>query len=225
MHGMLAGLPAQLVYVAADLPDGAILNIDRSLAYNIAIQLFNVALLTAFLTFLLYKPVRKYLADRKRRIRDEIDGARRHTEEALSLKAKYERMIAEIEAEREEILRQTHKNAVEKSDQLLFEARREAEAIFHRAKADLDLERESISEEMKRQMIEIAHVMAGRIIQVSIDRETQDRLIMQALDEWDSAEGEGEAGPSHSGSGARHPRHGKAPGKDGPGRGAGGRNA
>ena len=209
-----SGLAPLMFGAAADLPDGSILSIDRSLAYNTAIQLFNVAVLTAILTFLLYKPVKRYLADRKKRIRNEIEDARRCTDEAQSLKEKYERMIAKIEAEREEILLQTHKNAVEKSDQLLFEARREAEAIFHRVKSELDLEREILSDEIKRQIIEIAHVMAGRFIQVSIDRETQDRLIEQALDEWDSAEGEGEAGPSRSGAAGRRPggSRGSAPG-------------
>ncbi|HHY51716.1 MAG TPA: ATP synthase F0 subunit B, partial [Clostridiales bacterium] len=41
--------------------------------------------------------------------------------------------------------------------------------------------------EMKRQIIEIATLMAERFVQLSIDRETQDRLIAEALAEWEES--------------------------------------
>lgn len=171
---------------AAELPDGAILSLDKELIYKIIIQLVNVSILIAVLVFILYKPVKKYLANRARKIRDELENSKRIREEALELREKYEGMIAGIEAEREEILRQTHRKAVEKSDQLLFEARREVEVIHNRAKSELEAERENMSGEIKRQIIEIAHIMAGRFVRLSIDRDTQDRLIEQALADWDS---------------------------------------
>jgi len=174
---------------AADLPEGTILNLDKNLLYNILIQLFNVSILIVVLIFLLFKPVSNFLANRKQGIQDEIADARRIREEAGQLKEKYEKMIEAIEEEREEILRETRKKAVEKSDQLLFEARREVEVIHDRAKTELEAERENLSDEMKRQIVEIAHMMAGRFVQLSIDGATQDRLIEQALDEWDSSGG------------------------------------
>ena len=183
---------AVLLLAAASLPEGKILNLDKGLINVIYIQLFNVAVLIALLTFLLYKPVRKFLSERRQKIADDIERAQAIRDEAAQLQAKYKKMIDDIEAEREEILRLTHRKAVEKSDQLIFEARREAEAIFHRAKADMETERENLSNEMKRQIIEIAHLMAGRFVQLSIDRETQDRLIEQAFAEWEAG-GETEA--------------------------------
>ncbi|MDR3122111.1 MAG: ATP synthase F0 subunit B [Clostridiales bacterium] len=185
---------------AAGLPDGVILSLDKSLLYNIAIQLFNVAVLTVALIFLLYKPVRKFLAERRQTIRAELEEARAIRDEALEQKEQYEKLIAGIESEREEILRQTHKRAMEKSDQMLFDARREAEVIYSRAQAELELERENLNDEMKRQIIEISHMMAGRFVQVSMDRAAQDRFIEHALSEWsgggndDGEGGEGEGG-------------------------------
>ena len=210
MHRMRSiMLAAAAPATASALPEGTILSFDKSLLYNILIQSFNVAVLIAVLIFFLYKPVRKFLEERKQRISDEITHAQRTREEAELLLEKYKGMIAGVEAERDDILVRTEKIAIEKSDRLLFEARREAEMIHQRAKADVALEYKNMEDEIKRQIIDISHLMAGRFVEVSIDQKTQDRLIEQALAEWDSggefggdADAGGGGGSSGSGSGS-----------------------
>ena len=169
---------------AGAAPDSGILNLDKSLLVTMGIQILNVTLLTVILVYLLYKPVKKFLSDRSQRIKGEIDGAGEIHGDAVELKDQYEKLLAGIEVEREEILRQTHKKAMEKSDQMLFEARREVEVIYNRAMAELELERKNARDDMQQQIIEISHMMAGRFIKLSIDRETQDRMIEQAFADW-----------------------------------------
>lgn len=169
------------------LPEGTILSFDKTMLATLGIQIFNVLVLTAVLALLLYKPVKKFMAERSARIAGEIEAAREDREEALELKEQYERLIADIEKEREEILHQAYKKAMEKSDQMIFDAKREAEATYTRVLAELETERKNMDDEMRRQIIEIASVMAGRFVEVSIDRATQDRLIETALDEWEES--------------------------------------
>jgi F-type H+-transporting ATPase subunit b len=177
------GIP---LILAEAMPDGAILSLDKQLLLRIGIQLINVSILTAILVYVLYKPVKKYLADRKQRIKDDIEDAIKIRDEAMELKDRYEKLISGIEEEREEILRQTHKMAMERSDQLLFNTRREVDVLHSRSKAEMELERKNINDEMKRQIIEISHLMASRIIQASMDSEQQDLLIDQALADLDN---------------------------------------
>lgn len=169
----------------AGLPEGSIIHFDKELVIQIGIQWLNIILLTAVLVFVLYKPVKRFMAGRAERIHNEIEAARMEREKAQELKEKYEAMLEEIEGEREDILLQAHKKAMEKSDQLLFDARREADAMYSRALAELETERKNINDEMKKQIIELSVLMAGRFVEVSIDRETQDRYIEQALSEWE----------------------------------------
>ena len=175
----------RIMPLAAELPPGSILSLDKNLLIKMGIMLFNVALLTVFLVYILYKPVKKFLNDRTLRIKGEIDEAGKIREEAMQLKEKYERLIDGIENEREDILRETHKKAVEKSDQLLFQARREVEVIYNRAMSELELERKNVSDDMKRQMIEISNIMASRFVKVSISHEEQEKFIEQAFADWD----------------------------------------
>ena len=166
------------------MSDGGILQFDTNLLIGIGIQMFNIALLTGILIKLLYKPVKKFMADRQARIHDEIQSSHELKQEAMELKEKYESMLANVDQEREEILAQAHKKAMEKSDQLLVEARREADAVFERGMAELKLEQKNAKVEMKEQMIEIATLMAGHFVQAVIDKETQDRLIDEAFADW-----------------------------------------
>ena len=169
---------------AAGAADSGILNLDKNLLFTMGIQILNVTVLTIILVFLLYKPVKKFLSDRTKRIKGEIDEASGIHEDAVGLKGQYETLLAGIEVEREEILRQTHKKAMEKSDQMLFEARREVEAIYNRAMAELEMERKNAKDDMQQQIIEISHMMASRFVKLTIDQETQDRMIKQAFADW-----------------------------------------
>jgi len=166
------------------MPEGSILHFDKALLIEVGIYMFNVLLLVGLLSVLLYKPVKKYLDQRQGRIRDDLASARETREEAMELKAQYEQILAGVAGERDEILSQAHKKAVERSDELLFEARREADALHARAAAELELERKNALGDMKEQMIEISAMMAGRFVRVSMDRETQDRFIDEAFAEW-----------------------------------------
>lgn len=182
LRGMLLA-----VQESGEMPAGSILSFDRSLLVHIAIMAFNILVLTAVLIFLLYKPVKKFMSERTERIRHEIEAARAEREEALEMKENYERLIAKIEMERDDVLLQAHKKGVDKSDQLLFEARREADAMFEHAKAEIETERKNVMDEMKKQMIEISMLVASRYIELSIDRETQDRYIETAFDDWEGS--------------------------------------
>jgi F-type H+-transporting ATPase subunit b len=166
------------------MPEGTILHFDKALLIEIAVYMVNILLLVGVLAFLLYKPVKKFLNQRRGRIEDDLSSAKRQLEEAGQLKAKYENLLAGIGEEREEILSQANKRAVERSDELLFEARKEADAIHNRAVAELELERKNAFNDMKEQMIEISALMAGRFVKVSMDRETQDKYIDEAFADW-----------------------------------------
>lgn len=180
-------IQALILSAQGNAAPGTILHFDKSLIAQLGIQWLNVLILTAVLVLILYKPVKKFMADRTERIKNEIEAARAEREEALEFKEKYERLIAQVEREREEILLQAHKKAMERSDQLLFDARREADAMYDLALAELDTERKNRLDEMKREMIEISMLVASRFVEVSIDRETQDRYIEEAFSEWEGS--------------------------------------
>jgi len=175
------------VLAATELPQGTILAFDKSLLINLGIQLLNISLLTFILAYFLYKPTVKFMSSRSERVKNEIDSVRNDRNAALELKEKYEAAINGIESEREEVLHQAYKKAMERSDQMLFDARRESELFFERAIAELEIEKKNQSEEMKRQIIELSVMLAGRIIEVNTDQAVHDRLFEEVLSEWEES--------------------------------------
>jgi len=166
------------------MPAGTILEFNQAFLIRSAIQWLNIILLTAALVYLLYKPVKKYMSDRVARITRDIESARKNNEKAREDKANYERMIANIEEEREEILSEAHHIAVERSDQILLAAREEAKHMLAKAENEIRMERENAAEEIKRQIIELSTLMASRFVEVSIDRKTQESYLDEVLENW-----------------------------------------
>lgn len=171
----------------SDLPEGSIISFDAQLLKSILPQIVNVILLTVILGAILYKPVRNFLDQRTENIQNRLDNARDTQNEAEELKEKYEGLIAEIEVEREAVLSSAYKKAMERSDHILQQAKEEADSIYHHAMEELEEERQSVNDEMKRQLIELSTLLAEQFVAVSIDSETQDRLVDEALGDWEES--------------------------------------
>lgn len=182
---MLTKAAYVLPLAAEAVPEGTILEINKRMLLNSAFYFLNILILAGVLIFLLYKPVKKFLKERTERIQSEIDTAQSEREDAQELKELYEQKLAEIDQEREEVLSQAHKKAMERSDHILQEAREEADTIAARGLAELELERDNMEDELKRQMIELSLMTASRFVEVSLDRETQDQYIDEALADWE----------------------------------------
>ena len=171
------------VLLLSSVPEGRMFALDMQTLGNILIQLFNAILLCAILTFLLYKPVLRFVNNRKARIEGQISQAADDIAKAHDLKAKYEKSLADIQVERNEILESAHKLALEKTNEMLNEAKREATAIKEKASADIQNEREQIGAALRLHIIEVSSAMAGKFVTHSIDDATQSRLFAETLAE------------------------------------------
>ena len=167
------------------LPAGSVLSFDTNLLINIAIQWFNVLLLTGVLVFLLYKPVKEFMRKRALRIGSDLESAGRAKDEARLLKREYERKLAELDEEREEILLQAHRKAVQRGDQVVREAREKAEILMIQAQEQAEWERKRNADRIKEEIIELSTAIAGRYIEASIDEGLRDRLVDQAFQDWE----------------------------------------
>ena len=173
-----------LAQMSSDMPEGSILAFDLNTLVRLGIQWLNVMVMTALIIFILYKPVKKFLANRRQRISDEIEDARKEREEAAALKEQYELIMADAAKEREEMFQKAAKKAAENGDKVLFEAQREAEAIQSRNLAALEQEQANAANEMRNQIIEISSMMAARFIELSMDKEKHDKYIEEAFANW-----------------------------------------
>lgn len=161
--------------------DGGIISFDQQFLFGLGLQLLNTLILFSGLTYLLFKPVRGFMEKRSERIKLQMEQAKSEEQRVIEMKNEYESKLGHIKEESDEILRDARKKAQEKESQIIEEARKEANSIKNRALTDIEREKAKIKDEMKKEMVEVASLMAGKFVASSIDDQKHNELIDEVI--------------------------------------------
>lgn len=178
---IIAQMVRAVAQASSEMPEGSILHLDQQLLIEIAVTAVNLIVLVAVLAFVLYKPLKKFMAQRTEKVKERIEQSEKALQEANELRDKYEKLIEDIEEEREAILAEGRTASLERSEEIIADARKEAANIYRRSMEDLRMEQENSMDDMKKAIVEISTRMAAHFVTVSVDRETQDRYIEEAM--------------------------------------------
>ena len=116
--------------------DERIFGLDPQLLFQLCFQALAVFLLFLLGSYLLLDPVRKILNDRKERVMREQREAREGREAALALKEEYDGKLKNIDKEAQEILSASRKKALKREDEIVAQAKAEAERILSQARGE-----------------------------------------------------------------------------------------
>lgn len=158
-------------------------NLDAQLLFDTGLTMIAMLVMFTFLSYLLFNPARDFLKKRQDKIRDDINNALADKEQAKLLKEDYEARIKNINKEADEILSQARQKALQNAERIKEEANEEAARIIARANAQIELDKKKAADDMKKEMISIASLMAGKAVAASIDTKVQDSLLEETLKE------------------------------------------
>ncbi len=162
-------------------------NLDAQLLFDTILLAVAVFFLFLLMSYLLFDPARKLLKDRQERIANDINSAKDDKETAAALKAEYEGRLKEIDKEAEEILSEARQKAIKNEARIIDEAKEEASRIIKRAQEEAELEKKHAMDDMKQEMIQIASLMAQKVVSASIDTQIQDTLVDETLKEMNNS--------------------------------------
>ena len=145
--------------------------------------MISMLVMFTFLSYLLFNPVREFLKKRQDKIKEDIDTAKQDKEDAAALKADYDGKLREIEKEAEAILSEARQKALQNEAKIIDEAKEEASRIIARANRQAELERKAAADDMKKEMIQVAALMAQKIVAQTVDTKIQDSLVEDTLKE------------------------------------------
>jgi F-type H+-transporting ATPase subunit b len=165
------------------LPPNRMFALDQQTIVQMIFVLVNAIVLAFVLSKLLYKPVLQILHDRKKRILSDVRAAEEDKAEALKLKAQYEKIMMDVEQEKQEILEAARKAATERKNEQLAEARSEAEAVKARAYKEIEMEQDRAKSEMKQAVINVSSVMVTKFLTQTIDADIHDQLFNETMAE------------------------------------------
>lgn len=158
-------------------------NLDAQLLMDTVLLMIAMLVMFTFLSYLLFNPAREFLKKRQEKIKNDIDTAQADKDQARLLKEDYEARIKNINKEADEILSQARQKALQNAEKIKEEANEEAARIIARANAQIELDRKKAADDMKKEMISIASLMAGKAVAASIDAKVQDSLLEETLKE------------------------------------------
>ncbi len=158
-------------------------DLDWQLLADSCLTIIAVFVLFLALSYFLFNPARKMLNARKEKIHNELEDARQNREEAQGLKAQYEDKLKDVDKEAEGILSDARKRALANENQIIDQAKEEAARIIERARVEADLEKQKMSDDVKKEMVSLASIMAEKVVSASIDTTVQDQLIDETLKE------------------------------------------
>ncbi len=147
------------------------------------ILMLAVCFLFFLLSYLLFNPARNLLKKRQEKIKSDMDNAAKDKADASAMKEEYTKKIENAEKDVDNILSEGRKKALQRENEIVTEAKAEAARVLERAEKEIELEKSKVQDEVKQEMIQVAGVMAGKIITASIDEATQNKLIDEALNE------------------------------------------
>lgn len=158
-------------------------DLDFQLLHDAVLMIIAIFFLFLIASNKLFNPVRNMMQKRQEKIADDIESAKEDKESAAALKLEYEDKLKNIDKEAEQILSDARAKALRNGDQIVEKAKKEASAIIARANKEAELEKQKVADEVKREMIVLASVMAGKVVKASVDMAVQDSLIDETLKE------------------------------------------
>ncbi|MDF2587309.1 MAG: synthase subunit [Anaerocolumna sp.] len=174
-----------VVFLAAttDEMNNRIFGLDPQLLADSSLLALSVFVLFVALSYLLFNPARDLLNKRKDKIKADMDASISDKATAEQLKVEYAAKLRAADREIDELLSNARKKAQIREAEIINEAKIQANLMIERAYKEIELERNKVKDEVKNEMITVASYMASKIIEVSMDKTIQTRLIENALKE------------------------------------------
>ncbi len=126
-------------------------------------------------------PIAKALDEREGRIRESLEAAEKARTETERLNQEHAQLMAEARKEATAIVDEGKRDAVALKDSIVADAKRESEAITTRAKSEIERAKELAIHELHVRSVEVSYGVAEKLIQKSLSREDQDKLVDESL--------------------------------------------
>ena len=158
-------------------------NLDPQLLHDAVLLAIAVFVMFLFLSYMLFNPAREMLKKRQDKVKNDIDSAEKSREDAAKLKEEYENRLREIHKEEDAILSAARQKALENETKIIDQAKAEAANIIERANHQAEVEMKKAQDEIKKEIITVASMVAGKAVSEKLDIEIQDSLIDDTLKE------------------------------------------
>lgn len=146
----------------------------------------NFAIVFGALGYLLVKPLRKGLGERRAKLIETLDQANRARQSAEAKVAEYERKLADSDREITELLNQAKEANSRERSSALAEAQAAADMVRKEARQCADREIERARRELRAETAQMAISIAEKRLRQEITAEDRTRLVTESLQQMEA---------------------------------------
>jgi F-type H+-transporting ATPase subunit b len=145
--------------------------------------IINFVILFGLLGLFLYKPMTKMLDERAKRIKESMERAEATKEEYARAEEEVKKLISKAREDGQALVNQATQIGERLKEEAKEGARKEAQAIVDRTRAELEEERDRIIDDLRREFVDISISAAEKVIKETLDKERHHKLIEETLEE------------------------------------------
>lgn len=146
-------------------------------------QIANFFVLLVILRLTLYKPILKMLDERKQKIAEGLNAAEIARAEAAAAQANIQDQLVIARKDGQEIVAGAQAIATRIQADAREQSNRDREVALERARSEIQLERDRAIAELRGEFADITVSAAEKVINQSLDRQSHQRIIDEALAE------------------------------------------
>ena len=165
------------VYMSAGLgPVTMLSNMEQltanslTFAVDFGIQICATILLFLAVRFFLWKPITKILETRRDAIDKDLNDAEVAKANAIEIESNAKAELEAARAKVKKMLDDAEKNANIKRDEIINQAKEEARVRMENLDAELEQEKKNMSEQIRKEIVDIAFAAAEKIVAKEIDQ-------------------------------------------------------
>jgi len=147
------------------------------LPIDLLLNILNIILLFLITRFLVYKPVKKFMQERKDRIEKEKADAEQQLREANDLKEEYSSLLADADNKAKQTILESENKARKRSSEIIEKANSDAEQIREEARIQANEEKENSLNNMKGEIASLAVSISEKILSREINEKDNERIV------------------------------------------------
>lgn len=181
MNSILNGLNSIALLSGLETQD-RLFALDSGMVTQAIFVIISTLVLFILLGYLLFEPVKQVLAKRSEKIKGDIKQASDIKQTAIELQELYEAKLKDVDKEAEAILTDSRRKALDHEKEIVTRAQNEAERILARGRLEIQREKEQAKDDMRKEIIAVATIMASKFVETAIDEDKKAALIVETID-------------------------------------------
>ena len=147
----------------------------------LVIQLINFGIILILLGKFAYKPILNMLDERAVKIKEGLEQSEQAEKRAADIDVEAKEALSEARKEGQVLIAQAKEAADKRREDDMAQAKKDADALIERARAEILLEKDRAISELRKEFADIAIFAAGKVINEELDAEKHRKVIDEVL--------------------------------------------